>query len=329
MLEIQYCFQPLPIDGHYTQNTPSSGEFSLSPRNQRKPKAPRSRNHQPRFSVSLVVRSPVTEVAMSETGQVTQSAAEIYDKLFLPALFDEWVPRVVEAARLEPGMRVLDVACGTGVLSLAAYEAVAPNGSVTGLDLNSGMLRVAKQKAPQIEWHEGPAEALPFEDASFDAVISQFGLMFFQDQVGAIREMARVLRPGGHLAVAVWDSFEHIKGYAAAAEILADMFGDAAAESVRAPYSLGDKQILSPLFSEAGIADFSITTHDGTARYPSIRYWMEADIKGWTLSDKLSDDEFEALVRRAESDLSQFVNADGTVEFNSPAHIVTASKAAS
>ena len=151
---------------------------------------------------------------MGDTGQVTRNAAEIYDELFLPALFSEWAPRVAELAQLKPGMRVLDVACGTGVLSLVAADLVEPGGSVAGLDLNPGMLDVARRKAPDIDWREASAEAIPFEDDAFDAVVSQFGLMFFEDKASAIREILRVLRPGGKMAVAVWDSLENVPGYA-------------------------------------------------------------------------------------------------------------------
>jgi ubiquinone/menaquinone biosynthesis C-methylase UbiE len=265
---------------------------------------------------------------MGDAGQVTRSAAEVYDKLFPPALFNEWAPRVAELAGLKPGMRVLDVACGTGVLSLVAADIVRPDGSVVGLDLNSGMLDVAMRKAPHIDWHEAPAEAIPFEHASFDAVVSQFGLMFFEDKSRAIREILRVLRPAGNLAVAVWDSLENVTGYAAITRLLSRLFGDAAAESLRAPYCLGDVQNLSSVFSDAGVPDFRITTLEGRARYPSIRYWMEADIRGWTLSDALDDAQFELLVSEAETELARFVTNDGTVEFSSPAHIVTATKRA-
>ena len=263
---------------------------------------------------------------MGDAGQVTRTAAEVYDELLLPAHFNQWAPRVAELAGLMPGMRVLDVACGTGVLSLAAADMVKPNGSVVGLDLNLGMLDVAKQKAPHIDWQEAPAEAIPFGNATFDSVVSQFGLMFFQDKTLAIREMSRVLRPAGNLAIAVWDSLENVTGYAALTRLLSRLFGDSAAESLRAPYSLGDVQNLSSLFSNAGVPDVKITTLGGKARYPSMRVWIEADIKGWTLSDALDDAQFELLVSEAESELACFVTSDGMVEFNSPAHIVTATK---
>ncbi len=265
---------------------------------------------------------------MGDAGQVTRSAAGIYDELFLPALFNEWAPRVAELAEVKPGMRVLDVACGTGVLSLVAADIVGPDGSVVGVDLNPGMLDVARRKAPRIDWHEAPAEAIPFEDATFDAVVSQFGLMFFQDKALAIREMSRVLRPAGNLAIAVWDSLENVTGYAAITRLLGRLFGDSAAESLRTPYSLGDVQNLSSLFSDAGVPDIKITTLDGNARFPSIRYWMEADIRGWTLADVLDDAQFELLASEAETELARFVTNDGTVEFDNPAHIVTAIKRA-
>ncbi len=265
---------------------------------------------------------------MGDTGQVTREAAEVYDELFLPAIFNEWAPRVAELAELEPGMRVLDVACGTGVLSLVAADLVKPDGTVVGLDLNPGMLDVARRKAPRIDWREASVEAIPFEDTAFDAVVSQFGLMFVEDKARAIREMVRVLRPAGKLAVAVWDSLEKVTGYGAFTGLLSRLFGDSAAESLRAPYSLGDTQILSSLFSVTGALDITISTFEGKVRYPSIRYWMQSDIRGWTLSDALDDAQLELLVSEAETDLARFVNDDGAVEFSSPAHIVTATKRA-
>src|SRR5688500_16775452 len=131
----------------------------------------------------------------TDRGQVNSSAAEIYESFFVPALFQEWAGRVADTAHIQLGQRVLDVACGTGVLARAAADRAGAGGSVTGLDINEGMLAVAAQKAPHIDWRQGQAEALPFEDGTFDAVVSQFGLMFFDDRAAAIREMRRVLRP--------------------------------------------------------------------------------------------------------------------------------------
>ena len=122
------------------------------------------------------------------TGQVAGSAAEVYDALFVPALFIGWPPHVADAAALRPGDHVLDVACGTGVLARHAAARVQPGGRVIGLDLNEGMLEVARRRAPEVEWAPCAAEDLPFAGERFYAVVSQFGLMFFSDREAALRE---------------------------------------------------------------------------------------------------------------------------------------------
>lgn len=145
------------------------------------------------------------------TLQAQIEAATAYEQVMVPALFQEWTKPVLEAAALGRGQNVLDVACGTGVLTRAASARVGPNGSATGVDPNPGMLAVAARLAPKVDWQQGAAEALPFPDASFDTVASQFGLMFFEDRLAAIREMLRVLEPGGSFAIAVWDSLQRTR----------------------------------------------------------------------------------------------------------------------
>ncbi len=159
------------------------------------------------------------------------------------------------------------------------------------------MFAVAQTKAPAFEWRHGKAESLPFADHNFDAVISQFGLMFFEDQRAAIMEMVRVLRPDGWLAIAVWDLLEHTPGYAAVTDLLQRLFGDQAADALRAPYVLGDTQALAAQFDGVGLADVRINTIEGTARFPSLDAWMYTDVKGWTLASVLDDDQFELLTK--------------------------------
>lgn len=262
-----------------------------------------------------------------DRGQVNHSAADIYEEFFLPALFQEWTERVARAARIQSGDRVLDVACGTGALARTVAAHVGPSGSVAGVDINEGMLAVAARKSPRIDWRHGPAEALPFDSASFDAVVSQFGLMFFEDRETAIREMHRVLRPGGRLALAVWDTLENTPGYAAMVDLLQALFGEQAAHGLRVPYNMGDKAALRVLFAEAGFPHADVTTHRGTARFPSIRSWVRTDVYGWVLADVLNDAQFEQLVSAGEQALAHFANADGHVSFDAPAHIVSAVKA--
>ena len=261
----------------------------------------------------------------SQRGQVTRSAADVYEEFFVPALFGPWPGPVSDAAGIAPGQDVLDVACGTGVLARGAARRVQPGGKVTGLDRNDGMLTVARRKTPEIEWRHGLAEQLPFEDARFDAVVSQFGLMFFEDRARALAEMWRVLKPGGRLAIAVWDSLERTPGYAAMTALLQRLFGARIADALRAPYILGDRQALAALAAHAGIPA-RIATHDGVARFPSIEAWVHTDVKGWTLADLIDEAQYRQLLHAAQAELGHFVQADGSVRFDAPAHILSASK---
>jgi SAM-dependent methyltransferase len=258
-------------------------------------------------------------------GQVTRSAAEIYEEFFVPALFQQWTPIVADAAGIKAGQRVLDVACGTGVLAREAAGRTG-GGLVTGLDRNEGMLAMARRIAPAVEWKMGRAEQLPFPDASFDAVVSQFGLMFFDDRVQALREMWRVLTPGGQLAVAVWDRLENSPGYAAMAALLERLFGAHIAGELHAPFALGDPEVLRSLFAEAGLDKAKVATHAGTARFPSIEAWVRTDVKGWTLADLIDDDQYALLLREAAVALRRYAKVDGIVIFDAPALVVTAGR---
>ena len=266
---------------------------------------------------------------MTDTGLQQQvAAAARYDEFFVPALFEEWAGRVAEATRVAPGDRVLDVACGTGVLAREVKDRVGPSGSVVGLDLNPGMLAVAAQREPGITWQEGPAESIPYGDGLFDAVVSQFGLMFFVDRHGALREMWRVLRPRGSLAVAVWDSLENTPAYAAEVELFRRMAGERAAAVLHAPFVLGDPGVLRKLFTAAGIPAPVVSARPGLGRFGSVRAMIDADIKAWLplVGLVLSEQETEAILSAAEQELSEYVRPDGTVEFASPAYIVKAIK---
>ena len=262
-----------------------------------------------------------------DQGQVTASAADIYETFFVPALFGEWAPRTIDAASLSPSDDVLDVACGTGVVAREASARVDSGGSVTGLDRNTDMLTVAARVTPAITWREGMAEDLPFKDESFDAVVSQFGLMFFEDQVKALKEMHRVLRPDGRLVVAVWDSLERSPGYQAVTALLQRLFGTSVANAMRAPFTLGETADVLQLFDMAGIKNVALETVTGTASFPSIDAWVHTDVKGWTLADLIDDQQYALLETEARKELARFAHDDGRVSFASPAHLVSATRA--
>ena len=258
------------------------------------------------------------------------AAANAYEELFIPAVFGQWAPIVVRTAGVEPGQRVLDVACGTGILARAAAKQVAPGGRVTGLDVTPGMVAVAEQLAPAIEWKQGAAGELPFAEATFDAVVSQFGMMFFPDRVQALREMQRVLVPGGRLAVAVFDGLESHAAYNDEVVLFDRTISSAAGDALRIPFCLGDTVDLKQMGEDAGFTAVSVTTHQGTACFPSLRSLVEADLRGWlpVMGIVLDEAKIEAVLAEAETEMAGFVTAQGTAEFPLSVHILSGVKAA-
>lgn len=261
-----------------------------------------------------------------ESWQLETESAKFYEEYFVPALFAQWAPRSVRMAEIKPGDHVLDVATGTGLVARFAANQVGPKGSVTGYDLNPGMLKVAASIAPQIQWAQGPAEKLPFPADTFDAVTCQFGLMFFQDRAAAVREMYRVLKPGRLLAIGVWDKLENTPGYSAFVDLLATVGGENAADVLRAPFDLGEKDDLFEVFRRAGVPKPDVQTQEGNAKFPSINTWVECDILASPIKNLLSGDQYEALLKRAEKTLNPFTGARGAVEFKAPVHFAVLKK---
>jgi SAM-dependent methyltransferase len=253
-------------------------------------------------------------------------AAAAYEATLVPALMEEWAPRVVAAASIQSGDQVLDVACGTGVLTRAVANRVASAGSVIGFDLDPGMLAVARSLRPDLRWEQGTAEALPYPDQSFDAVVSQFGLMFVPNKPGALAEMWRVLRPGGRLGIAVWASLEETPAYHAETELIERIAGPQASAPLRHPFSLGERALFADQFAQAGIEIASLTTSEGVGRFPSIRDMVAADVLGWLplMGVTLSRTILDAIFREAEITLAPYRQADGSVAFASPAHLAVA-----
>ncbi|RPH77005.1 MAG: methyltransferase domain-containing protein, partial [Candidatus Rokuibacteriota bacterium] len=129
----------------------------------------------------------------SETFRLSAAAAEMYESQFVPALFAEWAPRLIELAGVAPGQAVVDVACGTGIVARTVAEVQRGQGRVVGLDLNEAMLGVARRVRPDIEWRQGDAARLPFADGVFDVALCQMAFMFFPDRTQVLREMARIV----------------------------------------------------------------------------------------------------------------------------------------
>ena len=187
------------------------------------------------------------------------SAPENYERYFVPAIGEPLAHRLVAAADLRAGQRVLDVACGTGVVARLAAARVGAEGAVAGVDVNPGMIAVARAATagePEIEWHEADAGNLPMADRSFDAVLCQMGLQFLPDKRAALREMRRVLDVGGRLTLNVPGPTP--EPFALLADTLGDHLQPEIGGFVHAVFSLHDPQQLQRLVADGGFEDVTV-----------------------------------------------------------------------
>jgi SAM-dependent methyltransferase len=272
-------------------------------------------------------------VGHQERWQLAGNAAEAYERYLVPAMFDHWARRLVELSALRPGERALDVACGTGIVARHAAPR-AGSGRVVGLDLSPGMIAFARSlpHAPgaAVEWREGDALALPFPDMSFEIVFCQNGLQYFPDRLATLREMHRVLVPGGRLVLLVWGAIERSPGFAALADALARHVGGEAAAIMRAPFALGDTEALGALIGAAGFRDVTVRSEPGIARFPSTEDFIPQQVAGSPLRESvgtMADDTREALIGEIGGTLRAFVTPDG-LAFPMQALLASAWKAA-
>lgn len=252
--------------------------------------------------------------------------AQLYEQKFVPNLFGPWAPVVATAAEIHAGDRVLDIGCGTGVLAREAARRAGSTGQVTGLDLDDGMLSMARLSVPAIDWRQGDACDLPFDDESFDVVVSQFALMYFPDQRVALWEMARVLTKSGRLALAVWAPFEFARGYVRLAEVAERHASKEAEQILRRPHRLGDPDMLRPLFEQTDFENLALEITKGFYSQPSIDAFLEAEVQGSPLHKLFDDDSYAAFLEEAREALQPFCNQKGELVIPMDATIVTARK---
>ena len=255
--------------------------------------------------------------------------AENYERLFVPVIPAPLAVDLIEAVALRPGERVLDVACGTGVVARLAAGRVGEEGAVAGVDLNAGMLAVARSLAPgapSIEWHEGPAEELPLPDESVDVVLCQLGLMFVADKPAALRQMRRVLAPGGRIAIGVPGPAPPLFLDFEAA--LASHIGPEAGAFVGLVFSLDDPGRLGELVSSAGFRDVAVEARPCSLTLPPPEEFLWQYLSCTPLAPSvagLSDDGRAALEREVAERWAPFVQ-DGAIAIELDELVATASR---
>lgn len=268
--------------------------------------------------------------------QLRGSAPELYQRYGVAAIGTAKAQELVTLTALQPGERVLDVACGTGVVARHAAQAVGPTGDVTGLDINDGMLQVARTVtlpvgAP-ITWREGSVLVLPFPEATFDVVLCQWGLEFFPDRAHGLREMARVLVPNGRLGLRVWRALDRQPFQTAVLAALdRHLFGGRDVPSratVLQPFTLADAEEVRALVADAGFHDIDIRIRTHPIRFESVEAYTLGFLSSIPIASEVAAMEETARARMLQEivdALHPFVTEEG---FVAPAedHVVLARK---
>lgn len=262
---------------------------------------------------------------MSSDSEITGKPAEIYQKYLVPALFGPWCEAFAEFIAPNPGDSALDVACGTGALAECLSKRVGSNGRVAGLDMDEGMIAVAQTSRLPIDWRQGDALAMPFEDDAFDVVASHQGLQFFPDRAAGLAEMRRVLRPGGQLALALWRESELNPGQHALGQALGKWVRPELAKLP--PFTLHDKTEVAGLVSAAGFSDIVVQPVKRISLFPSVARFASLLSAGASASTRgalaqLAPQDKDGFERDVEEMLAPYVTDRG-LEIPMEAHFVS------
>lgn len=272
-------------------------------------------------------------MSRQEHWQLDGSAPELYQRYLVPAITSIWAADLIDRARPRPAEAALDIACGTGAVTRLAAERIA-SGRIVGLDFNPGMLAVARSvpsSGATIEWLEGSALSLPFDDSSFDLVLCQLGLQFFPDRPLALREMKRVLAPSGRVALSVYGAIERTPAAYAFVQALDRSLGSAASKIKRAEHIFLEANDVATLMTGEGFEQVDVKTVTKRITFPSVfdyvRFQLIATPMTVLLSDR-NDAERETTIRKIASDTQSLLPSgmlvDGHLSFPQEAHVATA-----
>ena len=258
--------------------------------------------------------------------QLKQGGPDVYEACWVRAQMGRCADELVAAADVTSGDLVLDVACGTGVVARKAASRSGAATNVTGTDVNPRMLEAAARFAAEaglseIAWLECDAATMPLPGDTFDVVLCQQGLQFMPDKPAAMAEMARVLKPGGLLALSVWKTRAPIGE--AFATVLDREFGAGTTAPWEMIYSLGDRGRLHELAEGARLRDSHVTLDVKFARHPNSEAFITGAIAGSPIAEtmaELAKAEHARLVKEIVAELADYHDDDGLA---SPAQCLT------
>lgn len=253
---------------------------------------------------------------------------ENYEQYFVPLIGEPVAKDQVRLADLHEGEKILDVACGTGIVARLAEAKAGPEGTVTGVDINPGMLAVARAltSGGSIRWHEASAEDMPFPDESYDMVMCQMGLQFMEDKVAALREMHRVLVSGGRLVLNVPGRAG--EAFRIMAQAMERHISPEAGGFVRQVFSLNDPGEIDKLASDAGFVEVNVSTRNKTFTLSPPGQFLWQYIHSTPLAGVLAevDEEVKKTFEEEVTGQWQAFVDDGSFIYEQPIIFVTARK---
>jgi ubiquinone/menaquinone biosynthesis C-methylase UbiE len=259
--------------------------------------------------------------------------AEMYDSHMVPAMFGPWADVLIDRIKPRAGENFLDVACGTGAVTFKLSEIVGPDGSITGSDLNPGMIAVGRRKSGElnlpIAWHQADAVSLPVRDGGYDAITCQQGVQFFPDSVAALTAMHAALRPGGRIGLAIWYPVENQTLFRSFNEATDRHFGNV--PGAFAPFSYGGTERLQRELDQTGYSDVTIEKVTRDVRFPDAHRFMAMSVRSAAAVvpalSQLPPAELATLFATLEEELApeveKYRDGDG-VKFSLTSHLATA-----
>lgn len=227
-------------------------------------------------------------MAADQHWQMDASAPELYERYLVPAITSGWAIDLLDRVGPRPGESLLDVACGTGIVArLAAQRRHARR--IVGIDLNAAMLAVARAKSAEVEWVEGSALNLPFEENSFDAVLCQLGLQFFPDRPLALKEMVRVLRPGGRAGLSVYSAIERTPAAYAFVQSLDQHLGTDSSRIKRAEHLSCGAPEVGAWVKQAGFVEIDVATVVRQISFPSMLDYVRFQLTATPMATRLKE----------------------------------------
>lgn len=255
-----------------------------------------------------------------ESWQISGNSPAAYEKYLVPGFFKPWAETITDLVSPAPGSEVLDVACGTGIIARTISSTVNKGVRVTGLDNNPEMLKHASELSERseldIDWQQGDADQLPFEDHRFDYVFCQQGMQFFKDPKQVLKEMHRVLKPGGRLALNIIRSLDYHPAFKILADKLEKHAGETAGNMMRAPFPEWDQKTIRSMVKDAGFKNLSLRIEIISMRFPSPEEFLRREAISTPLAgemESLETDIRNQLIDDLNRSLESYQDDNGVV----------------